>query len=236
MHERLKRQLFALVFLPVFLAGCTIIPEPIQVSEQTKLVPFDDVANSQNLLPMGEKARWGGKIVSVENKKDVSEIEIVFFPESSSGKPQTSQPSTGRFKAVVEGFVDPIVFEQGRLITVVGEVGDLNTGLIGEQQYEYPTLNAMGYYMWKETTKVNVDTFSFSPFGHYRGFNRHFFNPWYDPWYSRNQRIQYRVDKYNGHSQGARTGSARMGPERSSSGNRTKSLPEKPVKKPRNEP
>lgn len=195
--------------------GCVNVPNEIDVAENTNLVPFDKVnASIVNVGPStdaslttdnsGQKARWGGKIVSVVNKKDVSEIEVVFFPENSYGKPKTGMPSSGRFKAVVEGFVDPLVFEQGRLITVVGEVGQSQSGIIGEQDYLYPTLNAMGYYMWKESTNINVelDTFGFSPFSYRSGFNNSFFNPWYDPWYRRHQRARIRVDKYNGHSQG----------------------------------
>jgi len=195
--------------------GCAIVPNEIDVAKNTNLVPFEKVSNNtvsvgpNTAAPMsasskGKKARWGGKIVSVENKKDVSEIEVVFFPENSYGKPRTSMASAGRFKAVVDGFVDPLVFEQGRLITVVGEVGDGQSGIIGEQDYTYPTLNAMGYYMWKESSDVRVelDTFGFSSFGFRSGFHNSFFNPWYDPWYHRHQRGRIRIEKYNGHSQG----------------------------------
>lgn len=198
-----------------FLSACVTVPSEIDVAKNANLVPFEKVSNSivtvgpdaegtSTQVDTGKKARWGGKIVSVVNKKDVSEIEVVFFPENKYGKPITSMPSVGRFKAVVEGFVDPLVFEQGRLITVVGEVGDGQTGIIGEQAYLYPTLNAMGYYMWKESTNINVelDTFGFMPFGYRSGFNHNFFNPWYDPWYRRHQRARIRIDKYNGHSQG----------------------------------
>ena len=198
-----------------FLSACVNVPSEIDVAGNANLVAFEKVSNSTIVvgpdagtstteINTGKKARWGGKIVSVVNKKDVSEIEVVFFPENKYGKPITSMSSAGRFKAVVEGFVDPLVFEEGRLITVVGEVGEGQTGIIGEQSYLYPTLNAMGYYMWKESTNINVeiDTFGFTPFGYRSGFNHNFFNPWYDPWYRRHQRARIRIDKYNGHSQG----------------------------------
>lgn len=211
------------------ISGCVNVPTEIDLAENTILVPFEQVnttiittgpntKESITSVDTGKKARWGGKIVSVQNKKDVSEIEVVFFPEDNYGKPKTNMPSIGRFKAVVEGFVDPLVFEQGRLITVVGEVGEGQSGIIGEQTYLYPTLNAMGYYMWKESTNVNVElsNFGFTSFGYVNGYHNSFFNPWYDPWYNRNQRARIRVNKYNGHSQGGRvpqtrtTGSARQ--------------------------
>jgi outer membrane lipoprotein len=197
----------------VVLSGCAMVPEPIDVSKNTVLVSFEDVnkgvttvgpTHSQTSVDAGQKARWGGKIVSVVNKKTVSEIEVVFFPEDRLGKPKTGMPSAGRFKAVVDGFVDPLVFEQGRLITVVGDVSSSITGVIGEQEYVYPTLNAKGYYMWKDSTDINVemDSFAFSPFSYRMGFRNSFFNPWYDPWLRNYQRSRIRVIRHNGHSQG----------------------------------
>ncbi|GAB54699.1 outer membrane lipoprotein [Glaciecola punicea ACAM 611] len=197
------------------LAGCATVPNSITVAENTKLISFDDVSNDiANIQPdaaislssIDGKARWGGKIVSVVNKKDVSEIEVVFFPEDRQGKPKTGLPSTGRFKAIVAGFVDPLVFEKGRLITVVGDVSENVEGIIGEQRYMYPTLEAKGYYMWKETTDVNVeiDSFAFSPFIYGAGFHRGFFNPWYNPWMLQRQRGRARIERFNGHSQGSK--------------------------------
>jgi outer membrane lipoprotein len=212
------KQLAMLVML-TSLSACTIVPEQIDVAQETKLIPFDLVnASAISVGPslddeqqsqassslVGGKARWGGKIVSVVNKKDVSEVEVVFFPENRFGKPLTSMASSGRFKAIVEGFVDPLVFEQSRLITVVGMVSDSQKGIIGEQEYLYPTLNAKGYYLWKESTdvRVEIDSFAFSPFGYRSSFNHSFFNPWYDPWLLNRQRGRVKVYRYNGHSQG----------------------------------
>ena len=188
-----------LIPFTLLIGGCSMTPENIEVGEVDKLVTYVD--SKQGDLA-GRKARWGGKIVSVENKKDVSEIEIVYFPEARSGKPRTGEPSEGRFKAVVTGFVDPLVFEEGRLITVVGEVGTTSVGIIGEQEYQYPVLNAVGYHMWKETSDVRVESFAFSPFGFHYGFNRGFYNPWYSPWHNSHLRQRVRVIKHNGHSQG----------------------------------
>lgn len=213
------KKFLSLMVVLLGVSACTVVPDPIQVAEDAQLVSFEevkgDVAQNQQL---GKNARWGGRIASVENKKDVSEIEIVFFPESSSGKPRIGKESGGRFKAIVSGFIDPLVFEQGRLITVVGEVGEAQNGIIGEQDYIYPTVNAIGYHMWKQTTNIDVDPVGFVPFHYGRGFYGHslFANPWHvnpfyhaawgpwaDPW-ATGFRSRIRVTHNEGHSQGAR--------------------------------
>ncbi len=198
------KKLMMTVMMVTILSGCANVPDPIAVSPNDVLVPYVQVANASAMSPQNQKARWGGKIVSVENKEKVSEIEVVFFPEGRNGKPNVGDASVGRFIARVEGFVDPLVFEQGRLITVVGEVGTKTEGIIGEQSYLYPTLNAMGYHMWKETQDVEVDTFSFAPFGYHSRFNVGYFNPFYRNFFPYHQRTRFRMIKNRGHSQGAR--------------------------------
>jgi len=39
----------------------------------------------------------------------------------------------------VAGFIDPLVFEKGRLITFLGELGEPLEGIIGEQTYVLPS-------------------------------------------------------------------------------------------------
>lgn len=197
------------VVIALTMSGCAIVPQQIDVDDTSSLINFEQISQQPNKAPdtatqHDKKARWGGKIVSVQNKKEVSEIEIVFFPENRFGKPQTGSPSVGRFKAVVTGFIDPLVFEQGRLITIVGQVSDSQTGVIGEQEYIYPTLNAKGYYMWKDVTetRVELDSFAFSPFGFHAGIRHSYFRPWYNTWHLRNQRMRARIERRNGHSQG----------------------------------
>jgi outer membrane lipoprotein len=214
------------------ITGCAIVPNEIDVNESEKLVSFEAVSkDKENLSAKGEKARWGGKIVSVVNKKDVSEIEIVYFPENRYGKPVTGDDSSGRFKAVVEGFIDPVVFESGRLITVVGEVGDITLDIIGEQEYQYPTLKAQGYYMWKE--KRPMEAYAFSPFGFRPGFHPGFFYPWYDPfWHSRFSSRFYLHNRFHtgnrNHHRGHRqwgNSSASGGRNQSSNSGSTRSAP-----------
>ncbi len=201
----MKKSLLVL-FALFTVTGCAVVPEPIQVAEDTPLVPFDQVMNNTNeVAALGEKARWGGKIVSVQNKKEFSEIEVIYFPESSNGKPRTGEQSTGRFKALVPGFVDPLVFQQDRLITIIGMVSEPAEGIIGEQAYTYPTLDAAGYYMWKESSDIEVRNVGYQPFMLGGPYYRWGFNSWYDPWGAYGfQRSRLRVTKYNGHSQGGR--------------------------------
>ncbi|MDT0581922.1 MULTISPECIES: Slp family lipoprotein [Alteromonadaceae] len=155
--------------LALTLGGCAIYPDPIDIGEEVELVSYETIVNGDQ-AGVGLKARWGGEIVAVVNKKDYSEIEILHYPNNHYGKPRLSSESAGRFKVRVRDFIDPLVFEKGRLVTFIGELGEPAEGLIGEQAYVYPVLIADGYHMWKKTVDYEVTAFSFSPFSPYWAF------------------------------------------------------------------
>jgi outer membrane lipoprotein len=174
MHSLIKKSVVVLTFT-LFFSGCAMVPEPIEVSEDISLVTFNSVINGSE-TSQGSLARWGGEIVNVENKKEYSEIEVLHYPSNSFGKPRSTLNSEGRFKVRVAGFIDPLVFEKGRLITFLGEIGEPAKGIIGEQTYVYPLLLANGYYMWKETEEYEVSGFYYSPLSPYWsvGSRRHY--------------------------------------------------------------
>lgn len=153
-----------LVLLTVFLfSGCSIVPDSIDVPEGTQLVSYSKAVTS-GANAQGQKARWGGLIVGVENKPDKTFIELAHFPLNHYGKPGTSGETSGRFKVQIDGFVDPIVFEEGRSATFLGTIIAPTMGMVGEQPYIYPTIVADDYHMWRDRDVYHMDTFAFNNF------------------------------------------------------------------------
>lgn len=96
----------------------------------------------------GTSVRWGGTILSVENKDNETWIEVLEFKLTSSGQPKRYSPSDGRFLARVTTFLDPAIYKKGREITVVGTLeGDFEKS-IGEHSYSFPVVKADGHYLW----------------------------------------------------------------------------------------
>lgn len=158
MHSMLKISVIGLVLL---ITGCVIVPDPIKVSDTVNLASYESILNG-NETGEGAPVRWGGQIVAVENKKEYSELEILQYPSNHYGKPRSNLDSAGRFKVRISGFLDPLVFEKGRLITFLGELGEPAEGIIGEQAYMYPVVLASGYYMWKDVEEYEVTGFHYS--------------------------------------------------------------------------
>lgn len=167
---------FSLV-LVLLVSGCAIVPDEIKVDDNTPLVTYTKAVTGGDSA-LGKPARWGGIIVGVENKPQKTYIEVVHFPLNHYGKPITSEDTVGRFKVVINGFVDPILFEEGRSVTFVGTVMQPMAGMVGEQPYMYPTLEAKDYHLWRKETVYDVSGFYFD----YRlGWYSPFYYPYYRP-------------------------------------------------------
>jgi outer membrane lipoprotein len=130
-------------------------------------------------------------IVGVENKPNKTFIELAHFPLNHYGKPSTNGETSGRFKVQIDGFVDPIVFEEGRAATFLGTVTAPTAGMVGEQPYIYPTIIADDYHMWRKQEVYDVNTYFFNYHtGWYSPFYR-FNGPWMYPHFNRTRVIRY---------------------------------------------
>ena len=159
----------ATLLLTLMLTGCASdIPRPIREA------PAGDITLAQALRnpepPRADAVRWGGAIVSVENQRDASLVEIVERPLDADGQPRNTDKSAGRFLARVQGFLDPAIFAAKRLVTVAGTLDGNNTRRIGEHPYTYPLVQVEHIYLWPIPSR-NVQHYYYrSPY-------------WYDPWY-----------------------------------------------------
>lgn len=169
----------ALIMVAVLtLSGCAIVPDPIKVSDDKALVGYSKavVAGEQVL---GKPARWGGIVTNVENKDNKTTIEMVYFPLNHYAKPLTTEQTPGRFKAVINNFVDPIVFAEGRLATFIGTVSQPVAGMVGEQPYMFPAIMVEDYHLWRDQQMYNTNSLLFDFYGGwYPTFYPRFWGPW----------------------------------------------------------
>lgn len=154
-NYRLKPLVFVVTILLIsLLSACTSGPRSIAVQDSDILLNYELLnQNTGNAVYTDEtlldkKARWAGKIVSVQNNQKFSKITISYYPSAPNGRPKTELLSTGQFVAIVPGYVEPRVFSKGRMVTVLG-----NT----VYPLGYPTLYTAGLYMWKDIGQVKTD-------------------------------------------------------------------------------
>lgn len=151
------------------LAASCATPRPPFLREPLPDNPSLTQVNADANAYAGRKTRWGGAIVRVENRAQETWIEIVERPLDAQGQPSLADQSGGRFIARVATFLDPLIYTQGRDITVTGILDGTHSGNIGDYEYRYPIVKTDTVFLWPKDRPLRAPP----PPDPY----------WYDPWY-----------------------------------------------------
>lgn len=135
----------------LLLAGCVTAPKALQ-GEFSAIEPGQAAREGR----MGDRVRWGGRIVAVEPQATRTCFEIVGVRLGSDGRPLARDQSSGRFLACRDGFYDPEIFQAGREVTITGQVDGHEDRKVGEYDYRYPRLAASVVFLWPERRNVDV--------------------------------------------------------------------------------
>lgn len=100
----------------------------------------------------GRQVAWGGLLVSTDNLRDRTRLEILSFPLDEAGRPGVDETPGGRFVADYFAFLDPLDYKPGRQLTVRGTLGGMRRGEVGETPYLYPVVEAVEVTLWPESS------------------------------------------------------------------------------------
>lgn len=144
------------------ITACSNVPKNIQ-SAPLGDTQVNDVLLNQDVNE-GKMVRWGGEIIAVENSNDSSMIQVVQFPLNHYGKPNPTKPSSGRFLARTDAFIDPAVHKEGDLITFSGMASnEIATRKIDEKDLPMPIMDFTDSYKW-QPYKASGQNFYYDPF------------------------------------------------------------------------
>lgn len=139
----------------VLLAVAACAPAPIYQSTGALVTATpSQVAQAPERFSNNEVI-WGGRIVQVKVYADHSEIELLAYPLDSSQRPKVSDLGDGRFIAVMRGYVEPLNYPSGALMTVNGQLDGSRAGKVGEANYVFPLVSVAQSHVWtaEEMTK-----------------------------------------------------------------------------------
>lgn len=151
----MTKHLWTAAVISVLLAACASVPESVQGPADPNITLA--TVRSNDAAVNGQLVRWGGLVARVQNKDNQSWIEIVEQPLGSSGRPVGGNVTGGRFIAIFDGFLDPLIFKTGSEITVVGSLQPGIEGKIDDQPYKFPVLSGSGYYLWEPRVDRHYD-------------------------------------------------------------------------------
>jgi outer membrane lipoprotein len=99
---------------------------------------------------LGKTVLWGGVIVKTTNRQRETILEIRQSELDVGKRPKNLDSSAGRFIVRQAGFLDPVIYKQGREITIAGEVAGKETLPLGGIQYTYPVILAKEIHLWEK--------------------------------------------------------------------------------------
>jgi len=147
MRSRSSKILFRAVLPAALLGLAACAPAPIYKSTGTIAAAPFNVAEAPERYSNADVV-WGGRIVSVRTLADRSEIEVLAYPLDGSQRPKAGDSGIGRFIAVMPGFVEPLNYPDGALMTVQGRLTGNRAGKVGEANYVFPLVGVGQSHVW----------------------------------------------------------------------------------------
>jgi len=126
--------------------------------------------------------RWGGTIINVVNEKDSSQIQALFYPINSYGRPRVDRKTEGRFAMTSLEFLDPAIFKEGTEFTVTGILSGEVQQQIGKKTLNLPLLTMEQVHLWPAQQQQDDRFYPYRPYPHYY-YLYHRYYPYYDYYY-----------------------------------------------------
>jgi outer membrane lipoprotein len=146
----LKKQVWVISSLGLLLLwGCqrTAIPQKV-IQGAVPITGLAEVRQNPDRFK-DDTIVIGGQIIATINNEDESTTLVVLdLPLDDSQRPQKWSYSQGRFRVHTPRFLDPLVYREGREVTVAGTVTGVKTEPVGNTPYRYVELEASKIYLW----------------------------------------------------------------------------------------
>ena len=174
MRKSMLLPLGSLLLASMLLTGCVSVPDSVKGSSPAPQQDLVRVLNAPQIY-VGQESRFGGKVVKVTNKNGTTRLEIAAMRLDETARPVLGSPSIGRIYADINGFVDPVDFNN-QMVTVVGTIKGTEKGEVGQAAYQFVTIGVTGYQRWHLTQQVVSAPQPMDPWiwygpprGHHRG-------------------------------------------------------------------
>ncbi len=140
-----------IALLTLLLSACASTPRLPVDGVNLTLQPADIVrATEQNRLQdtIHDNIMWGGLIVENRSLATHTQLEVLAYPLNTDQMPDTSVLPLGRFLADYQGFLEPLEFSAGRLLTLTGQITGSQQAQIQAAIQIYPTVRVQHIQLW----------------------------------------------------------------------------------------
>ena len=141
------------IFLITLSLGCATGVSPKVRSQVTYAGTFSEVQKAPD-KHVGEIVMFGGKILSNQASPSASELTVLHLHIGSRDRPKDGDQSEGRYLIQSNQFLDPAIYKEETLLTVVGRITGSEARAIGGFEYIYPKLKAIEIKLWPEADRT----------------------------------------------------------------------------------
>jgi outer membrane lipoprotein len=124
---------------------------------------------------VGDIVIWGGLIIKILNPPDGTEILVLENPLGPHELPD-NRITYGQFIAKGSTFLDPVIYQTGRMVTVAGEIVGKRVVPVGAIQFTYPVVKIKELYLWEKERPP------WEPPAYY-GWEWDLYTPFFSPYY-----------------------------------------------------
>lgn len=128
------------------LAACSPAPLYKPTVHTIQALPSAVIHAPANYL--GRAVIWGGQVVQMTNFPDHSELQILAYPLDDSQRPRLKKTNDARFIALLPGFVDPLSYPPGALLTISGDFVGLRSLRTEPIDYALPQIRIRQMHRW----------------------------------------------------------------------------------------
>jgi len=96
---------------------------------------------------MGQTVVVAGEVINTRPLENRTELEMLHRPMDWTWRPK-DEGTAGRYIVVVDEFLDPAVWREGRQATFLAEITGGREGKTGEWRHTYPVLKAIDWKLW----------------------------------------------------------------------------------------
>lgn len=136
-----------LTIAAALLAGCSSLPATLVTANDAVITDYPTWLATD--IDAENEVRLGGVIARVDNLDQRTRLEVVNMPISSAGKPDLGAEPAGRFVAYITGFVEPMSYAPGRLVTLLGKSSGQERGQVGEVSQQFRVMSVSGSHLWR---------------------------------------------------------------------------------------
>jgi len=148
----------------LFLNGCANVLPKQALEAVTPGISYAEVKQNPDRYK-GDTLLLGGMIIDNRITRQGSTLEILRYSLDRTGEPRKPDERSGRFLAETSRFLDPELYQAGRMITLTGAVVGQRSRPLGKTVYLYPVFRLQAFYLWPRYTQSPYTYGPSSPWG-----------------------------------------------------------------------